>query len=130
MGSPVGAQDDRSSVRPDAQGRCAQSIATARNLGNRLLHMGEDSVVVSDIRAAANLERFRGLVNRNLLVEGRGSPRVSTFPGCARFKFGDGRLVDVRYAADISVGLADCNGAFAASALDAGGPTLLRKGAL
>ena len=48
----------------------------------------------------------------------------------ARFKFGDGRVGEVMYAADIKVGIAECGGAFAAFVLVADIPALPRKAAL
>ena len=62
-----------------------------------------DSVVVPE---SGNLARFRGLARRNRILERRGFLRVSTYPACARFKFGDGRLGEARHAADVPVGTA------------------------
>ena len=45
-------------------------------------------------------------------------------------QFGDGRIGEVRYAADIVVGIAGRRGAFTAFVMDAEIPALLRKGAL
>ena len=59
-----------------------------------------------------------------------GIPQVSTYPTSARSKFGDRRLGNVRHAADINVGIAGRRGAFAAFALEANLPALLRGGAL
>ena len=56
--------------------------------------------------------------------------RVRPYPAIARFKFGDGRVGEVKYAADIKVGTAGCRGAFTAVALETGIPALLRKGAI
>ena len=59
-----------------------------------------------------------------------GLPRVSTYPAQARFEFGDGRMGDVRFAANITVGIAGAEGNFTAFVLDADIPASLRKGAL
>ena len=53
-----------------------------------------------------------------------------TYPACARFKFGDGRLGEVRSAADTPVGIAVGPGKFTVFGLEASVPTLLRKAAL
>ena len=83
----------------------------------------EYSVVVLDTGAAANLVCFRSLAHHNRILERRGIPRVTTYPSQARFRFGDGRLGEVRHAAAISVG-------FTAFVLGGGVPALLRKGAM
>ena len=59
-----------------------------------------------------------------------GSPKAAPYPAMARFKFGDGRLGEVRHAADIEVGIARRRGALAAFVLGTGLPALLRNGAL
>ena len=48
----------------------------------------------------------------------------------ARFEFGDERVGELRYEADIKVAIAGCRGAFTACVLEAGIPALWRKGAL
>ena len=48
----------------------------------------------------------------------------------AFFKFGGGRVGEVRYVADPKVGIAGRRGAFAAYAMEADIPASLRKGAL
>ena len=52
------------------------------------------------------------------------------YPSNARFKFGDGRIGEVKHAADIKVGIAGRKGAFTAFVLDADIPASLREGAL
>ena len=56
--------------------------------------------------------------------------QVHLYPSAARFKFGDGRIGEVQYAANITVGIAGRKGAFTAFVMDAEIPALLRKGAL
>ena len=68
--------------------------------------------------------------NRNLLPEKHGAPRVSTYPACRRFKFGDGRRGAERFAAESTAGIACFKETFAAFALDADTPALLSKGSL
>ena len=60
----------------------------------------------------------------------KGYQNVSASPASARFRFGGGRLGAGRHATGIPVGIAGGKGAFAAFALDAEIPALLRKGAL
>ena len=90
----------------------------------------EDSAVVLDTGARANLVRFSWLQRHNRILERRGIPRVTTYPSQARFRFVYGRLGEVRYAADIPVGIAGNTGMFTASVLEADIPALLRKGAM
>ena len=100
------------------------------DLGDLFLVPREDSVVALNTSTAANIVRFSWLAYRNRILEGRGAPRVSTYHSKARFRFGDGRLGEVRHAADILVGVAADKGKFAAFALDADIPAFLRKGAI
>ena len=86
----------------------------------------EDSVVVLDTGATANLVCFSWLAHHNRILERRGIPRVSTYPSKARFRFANGRLGDVRQAADIPLGVAGAQVKFTAFAPDADIPTLLR----
>ena len=117
---------------PREDGRQKQLRASLLNhigFGGQLPRMGEGGAVALGTGATANLVRFRRSVNRNLLLEMHGLPRVSTCPACTRFKFGGDRLREGRFAADISLEFAVCKGTFAASVLDADIPALLRKGA-
>ena len=83
--------------------------------------------MVLDNGAASNLPCFRASGNRNLLSGRTGARRVSTFPACVCFKFGDGRLGDVRFAAYSPAGIAGCRGTLAAFALVADIPAILRR---
>ena len=65
-----------------------------------------------------------------MLLEKHGSPRVSTYPACARFKSGGGRHWEVRLAADIPVGIAGSIGKLAAILLEADIPSFLSNGTL
>ena len=58
-----------------------------------------------------------------------GFSRVTPYSAAARFKFGDGRVVEVEHAADIKVGIAGRRGASAACVAVADIPAFLRKGA-
>ena len=91
--------------------------------------MQDDSVVVLDTGATANLVCSRWLSRHNSLPAQKGFPRASAYPTQARFKFGDGRTGSVCFAADITAGIAGAKGAFTAFVLGAGIPALLCKGA-
>ena len=87
-------------------------------------------MVVLDTGDAANLVCFRRLPPHYRLLEKYGFQRVSIYPSKARFRFGDGRLGEVRPAADIPVGIAGNMDKFNAFVLDAHIPALVRKGAI
>ena len=55
---------------------------------------------------------------------------AQAYPARARFQSGNGRLGEVRSAADIPVGVAGGRGKVAAFLLETGIPALLRRGAL
>ena len=88
------------------------------------------SVVVLDTGATANLVCRAWVANRNLFLGELGMEKVRLYPSAARFKFGDGRIGEVQYAANITVGIAGRKGTFTAFVMDAEIPALLRKGAL
>ena len=92
--------------------------------------MKEDSVVTLDTGATANPLRFRWPKTHNSMLGKIGLPRVTTYPSQARFEFGDGRMGDVRFAADITVGTAGAEGSFVAVVLDVDPPALSRRGAM
>ena len=54
-----------------------------------------------------------------------GFPKVNPHPAFAPLKFGDWRVGEVKYAADIKVGVAARRGAFTTFVLDADIPALL-----
>ena len=89
-----------------------------------------DSIAVSDTGAGPNLVCFSLLQPHNRILRREESPRVSTQLASARFRSGDGGLGEGRRAADTPVGIAGNKGEFAAFALEADIPALLRKGAL
>ena len=68
--------------------------------------------------APSNSVCVRWLENHNRITNRKGYQEVSTYPSSARFRFGDGRLGDVRRAADIPVGVAGGEGASTAFVLD------------
>ena len=113
-----------------AEGHIEQSFSASPDSGCQLVCARDDSVVVLDTGATANLVCFRWLSRHNSPLEQKGFLRVLTYPAQARFKFGDGRTGNVCFAADITEGTAGAKGALTAFALDADIPALLRKGAL
>ena len=64
--------------------------------------MVADSTAVLDTGAAPKSVCFKWLGRRNEILGRKGVPRAETHPVCGRFKLGDGRLREVRRAADIS----------------------------
>ena len=77
------------------EGSIEQAFSTSLDSGFQLVCMRDDSAVVLDTGATANLACFRWLSRRNSLPEQKGFPRVLTYPAQARFKFGDGRSGNV-----------------------------------
>ena len=100
------------------------------DLGGEFVVSPASSVVVLDTGATANLVCRQWLANHNRFLERQGIEKAHLYPADARFKFGDGRIGEVRYAADITVGIAGRKGSFTAFVLDAEIPALLCKGAL
>ena len=99
-------------------------------VGSQPICMKEGGAVCPDIGSTANLVRFRRVAHSNSLFAKMGLPRIMTYGALANLKFRDGRMDDVRYAADISADIAGAKDNFAAVALAADLPALLRKGAL
>ena len=97
-------------------------------MGARCLCSGAESLAVLDTGAAADLVRFRLLGRRNKFPERNRISRVTIYPACARFKFGLGRLGEVRYVADIPAGMACCRDKFGAFVLEADISASLRQG--
>ena len=83
-------------------------------------------MIVLDTGATANVVPFSWPGRRNRILEQHGIPKVAK----ARFSFGDGRLREVRHAADVPVGIAGNRGMFTAFALEAEIPALLREGVM
>ena len=99
------------------------SFSTTIDLGGEFVVSRASSVVVLDTGATANLVCRSWLVNRNLFLERLGMEKVHPYPSAARFKFGDGRIGEVQYAANISVGIAGCKGGCGDSGIIAKGRT-------
>ena len=88
--------------------------------------MGAESVLLLDTGAAATLLRFRRLGHRTKFWEPKGLPRITTYPGCARSKFGYSRLGEVGCAAGPPVDIAGSRKMRAAFEPEADNPALLR----
>ena len=107
-----------------------QSFTAPLKAGSPIFYAKDESSVISDTGAAANLVRFQRLRRHNELLAHRGLPAVSTYQAHATFKFGDGRTGEVCHAADIAVGVAGIKGVFTAFVLDSDAPALLSEGGL
>lgn len=115
---------------PHAANVVEHSFVTSLSKGRPILYAHNDSVVIMDTGATANLVCFNWLSHHKYLLARRGLPKVDSYPAHAMFKFGDGRLGEVCHAADITVGVAGVKGTFTAFVLDSDIPALLSKGAL
>ena len=58
--------------------------------------MDVEGAVVVNTGAAANEVRLEGFEHQNEILGRKGVPLATTYPDCAGFKFGDGRLGAVR----------------------------------
>ena len=111
-------------------GECVQPHSTTTEGGGFFALAESDSVAVSGAGASANSVRLGWSGRHNRILQRWGFPRVSTYTASARILFGYGRLGDVRRAADFPVSIAGIRGKFAAFALRADIPALLRNSAL
>ena len=128
--STVSVQDDGSPAETAPKSNCEQSFSAPLDLGGQFLRIDAAFVAVLNASAAPNLARFRWVGHHNEYSEREENPRVTAYAACARYKFGDGRLGEVRRAADISAGIAGSRGKFAPSATEKDISALLRRGAL
>ena len=107
-----------------------QCFSTTLDIGGQFAASNSDSVAVLGAGATANLVRFKWLDNRIIFLQRQDFPKVMPYSTSARFKFGGGRATEVKHAADIKVGIAWGEGAFAGFVLDSDIPALLRRGVL
>ena len=128
--TPVSAQKADHIGDGDTEGESVQSFATTMDKGELFLVSQESSVALLDTGATANLAFSRRLARHNRILDRYGIERVFTCSSKATFRLGGRRLGEVRHAADIPVGIAGNKGKFAAFALNADIPALLRKGAM
>ena len=99
-------------------------------LGGQLAASQSESAVVLETGTTADLVCYKRLGNRHLFSGKQGFAEAAPYTSAAQFKFGDGRIGEVKRAADFKVVNAGCQGAFAKFVLGAEIPALLRKGAL
>ena len=101
------------------------SVPAASHLG--LIMSSEKSEASLDTGATANLACFKLLQRHNSLQAKSGAPAAEMHPGAASFNFGNVRLEQVRYAADVPVAIAGRRGMFTALPVDADIPASSRK---
>ena len=89
-----------------------------------------DSVVIIDTGASANLVGAKWLEKRNQILRSIGRPQARVKEAFASFRYGDGRIGNVHKAAIIPIAIAGCAGQFMAYVADAEIPALLGKEAL
>ena len=95
---------------PPGNKSAEHSFTTSLKVDFPILYAQNESVVILDAGATANLVCFQWLRRHNELLASKGLPEVSSYPAHAMFKFGDGRTGAVCHAADITVGLAGVMG--------------------
>ena len=115
---------------PSGRNVAEQAFIPSLKVDCPIFYAKEESAVILDTGATANLVCFRWLRRQNELLVNRGIPEVTTFPALATFKVGDGRTGEVCHAADITVGVAGIKGKFTAFVSDSDIPVALGKGAL
>ena len=104
-----------------------QSFITSLRVSDHIAYASNDSVVILDTGATANLICFRWLDHHNSILRQWGLEKVTPYRANATFRFGDGRTGDVGFAADVTVGLAGAKGQFTAFVLDSDIPALLSR---
>ena len=75
--------------------------------------------------ATANLACFKRLDRRSSVLKEFGVLPAQQYPARARFEFGEGRLIEVRYAIDVPAGTDGGRGKFTAFLMGADIPALL-----
>ena len=83
-----------------------QSFPTTMELGGQFAVTPPESLAVLDTGSTANSVCYKWLGNRNLFLGKQGFARAGSYPSAAQFKFGAGRIGEVKRAADIIVGMA------------------------
>ena len=112
METPVLPQKAESALEGETGGNCEQSFVTTADAGEAFMAARGDSVVALDSGATANLVRVSWPAHHNRILERRGVPKETTCSAQARFRFRDGRLGEVRQAANIPGGIAGNKGMF------------------
>ena len=129
MESPLRVQHPKLASSDEPGRQYTHSFSATLEIGGQLVCVRDDSVVALDTGATTNFVRLKRLDNRDSYEQKMRPPKVIPLPTRARSIFGDGRVGEVRYAADIKVGIAGCRGTFTALVFKAEIPALLRKGA-
>ena len=128
--TPVSVREADQFESQDANSAHERPFATTLDVGGLSLVAKSDSAVFLDTGATANLACSRWLEHHGRILPRKGYQRATTFLASARYRFGDGRHVGVRHAADILVNIAGSGGKFNATAPGAAISALLRRGAL
>ena len=107
MESPAEVQEKGLPSQEDSEEACAQSFSATSDLSGQFSAADADSVMVLGAGATANLVCLNGWAAAILC---RGIPSAKPFRARARFKFGNGRLCDLRFWSDILLGIAGGRG--------------------
>ena len=129
LDSPLQDQPSHLDRRRGPARKNERSFSSTLEVGGQFVCVHDDSVGELETGATANLVCFKWLGNHNSHLQKTGILQVRTYPTMARFRYGDGRNGEVRFAAEIKVGIAGRKGAFTAPMLEADIQALLRKGA-
>ena len=78
-------QDKWSSAKTDRAVNCEQSFAASSDYGGQIPCMREDGAAALDTGAAGNLAANLAAANRDLVMETRKLPRVSTWMRASSF---------------------------------------------
>ena len=114
-------------MKAAAKSGCEQFFSTTLALGDEFLGIGEGGVM---FRMLAPRPIWCGFGGREIVICSRGNMgflRVSTHPACTRFKFCGGHHGEVRFSADITAGVAPCDGTLVAFVLEANISAFLHK---
>ena len=123
-------QEEGLPSQEDNEEICERTLSATRDLSGQFTQMNAKSAAVRGTGVQANLVCFKRSGYHNSVLKKWRSALAQPYFARARFKFGDGRPGEVRYAAGSPVGIAGGPGKFADFLLQAEIPALLRKGAL
>ena len=126
--SPADVQDCGLPSQADFAEPCDKSFATTLEFSGKYSAADAGSVVDPGTGAAANFAFFKWSGRHNSALGKFGVPPAQSFPAIEGFKFGNGRVGEVRFSADILAWTAGGRGEVAAFLMDADIPALLRKG--
>ena len=109
------------------EGQDGDVYATLLGSGSADGGVGGSSKVILDTGASANLVGVSWLNNRNAILKALGRHQAKITPAFASFRYGGGRVGDVRRAAIIPIAIVGHAGHFMAYVVDADIPALLGK---